>query len=530
MAEDINRLKAALRAAHDAKDADAARRIAALIKSSTYDVASDAITKGAQATPEGPLESIAIGAGRTFDRAAKGLEQGFYRVTGNQGELARMEAEESGNDAAMRKLREKNPLSTFAGEVAPYFALPLTPSIGSSAALGAGTQGLMYTPEGESSMVNAAQGALAGAAGYGLSKALTKAISPGLKTNLSPSQQKIAADAKELGAKLTPGQELGSTPLQRLEASLESFPPTSGVIGAVKEGNKAILNKAAAKSIGETADDVSTPVLDNAFDRLGKQFDSIKNIPAISTKGLKSSINTVKQSSAFPEVVKSNPFFKEAESLVKKGMASGRQMQDLISRIGKRAHSEMRSASGNREVGISLYQLREVLDDAVDSVLPKAEQAARQTARQEYRTLMQLMTGNVVNEATGDVSPRLLANVLSRTDRAGMRLGKNQSDLYTMGRFAKAFPEIVGDSGTASRSFVQWLLSTGGAGALGGTALGNPLVGAAVGLGTPLAARGAANAYVRSSPYLMNQLIPEMTQRGLAGEASRIPLGLLNQQ
>ena len=74
-------------------------------------------------------------------------------------------------------------------------------------------------------------------------------------------------------------------------------------------------------------------------------------------------------------------------------------------------------------------------------------------ARGQYRDLMNLTAKtNVVNPTSGNVSGRGLANTLMQKDRGGFTMGGNNSDMYSAARFTQAFPDIVGNSGTATRS------------------------------------------------------------------------------
>jgi hypothetical protein len=61
---------------------------------------------------------------------------------------------------------------------------------------------------------------------------------------------------------------------------------------------------------------------------------------------------------------------------------------------------------------------------------------------------------NIVNPSNGQVNGRALAQMLQQKDRAGFTLGRNRTGMYDAARLAQAFPPIVGDSGTATRSMV----------------------------------------------------------------------------
>jgi hypothetical protein len=132
--------------------------------------------------------------------------------------------------------------------------------------------------------------------------------------------------------------------------------------------------------------------------------------------------------------------------------------------------------------------------DAISAVLPPDQRQAFDLARLQYRNVLTLMKPGAVNENTGNVVGSMLANKLKRSDEKGVRLGRTQSDLYNAARFADAFRPIVGNSGTATRSFLPWMIGMGGigagAGALNDTAVGGGLLGLGGALGANVLARG----------------------------------------
>jgi hypothetical protein len=62
---------------------------------------------------------------------------------------------------------------------------------------------------------------------------------------------------------------------------MSSFPPTAGVMSKVKGANQRASNRAAAESIGESADELSAPVLDRASRRIGQVFEYVRDLPKI---------------------------------------------------------------------------------------------------------------------------------------------------------------------------------------------------------------------------------------------------------
>jgi hypothetical protein len=280
---------------------------------------------------------------------------------------------------------------------------------------------------------------------------------------LTNAQQLAAKRGKDLGFKLSPGQSSGSKSLQQLEAKLESQPMTSGPFNTLKEGNQLSLNRVAAKSIGVDADNLGSDVLGVAQDKISRVYNIVANdtprkIDADSfINGLKSvddefSGLLYKPTGDAMSVV-DNPLVKRLYDLASNGEATGRQLQDLASKLGKTAADNMTSANGNRQLGMALFKAKELADDILEQGLNGRTKDMFAQARGNYRNLMLLTSRQgVVNPSNGNVSGNALASALQGKDKRGFLFGKNGSDLYDAARFAQAFKPIVGDSGTATRS------------------------------------------------------------------------------
>lgn len=480
---------------------------------------STAFEKEAMAGPQaGAFDASMISAGRSFDKLAKGLQQKYYSLTGNTKDQEALAASEAANDLAFTKVSQTHPIASMLGGALPYLAAPGARLAG-TIATGAGLSGLSYAPPDESSLMNALKGGGLAGAGYGVGKVLT---TPFMKSpnNLTGEAASVLQNAQALGAKATPGQIRGSPTLQKMEASLESFPPTSGPMGAIKDANRELLNKTAAQSIGENANEVGTSVLAAAHDRIGPVFDQITKGKTFALgdselaklANIEQDFNNVTGAS-----LSAHPLVQRALNLITEGNVKGEAYQNVVSNLQKAARSNMTSQGGNRELGIALGDIKGMLDAAISPQLPAGERFAFDTARSQWRNLVTLMKPGVVNESTGNVSGATLANVLKRTDKSGYTLGRNDTDLYKMARFAQAFKPAVGDSGTATRGFVPWLLGSGGATALGGSLMGEPITGAAVGLGSPIAANLATKMYLNQG-----MVSPELQQfiSGILGRTS----------
>jgi hypothetical protein len=282
-------------------------------------------------------------------------------------------------------------------------------------------------------------------------------VGPDASAGLTAAQQAILGRGKEMGFRTTPGQETGSRSLQQMEARMESSPFTSGPFNAIKDANQKILNRSTAQAIGVNSDELSNPVLAQAQRQISNVYKQVASpeVKKLDGNTIQTGIELV--DNAFEglttQPLKSNIFVKQLQDLAAKGEASGNQLQTLSSKIGKRAKNEMTTAMGDRELGSALFQLKEMVDDALAQGLSKEQQAAFQLARANYRNLMTIRSNQgVVNPSTGNVSGLNLASALTRKDPQGFVYGSNQTPMYEAARFAQAFKPIVGDSGTATRS------------------------------------------------------------------------------
>jgi hypothetical protein len=283
------------------------------------------------------------------------------------------------------------------------------------------------------------------------------AVGPDTSAGLTAAQQAILVRGKDMGFRTTPGQETGSRSLQQMEARMESNPFTSGPFNTLKAENQKILNRSTAQAIGVNADELSNPQLAQAQRQISSVYQQVASpeVKRLDGNTIQTGIEILDK--AFEgltnQPLKSNILVKQFQELAAKGQASGNELQNLSSKIGKRAKNEMTTAMGDRELGRALFQVKEIIDDALAQGLSAEQQAAFQTARANYRNLMTIRSNQgVVNPSTGNVSGLNLASALTRKDPQGFVFGSNQTPMYEAARFAQAFKPIVGDSGTATRS------------------------------------------------------------------------------
>ena len=275
-----------------------------------------------------------------------------------------------------------------------------------------------------------------------------------VSAGLNAAQRRAMDTGESLGFKLTPGQASGSRSLQQLEAKLESQPMTSGTFNTIKSNNQTTLNRIAAKAIGEDSATLDSTVLQQAQDRIGSVYKMVadKTPRRIDPDEFLNKLSAVEGDFEGLAKIADNPLVNKFLNYAAKGEATGAQLQDLASKLGKAANNAMTSQGGDRQMGMALFAVKDHVDDLLESSLKGSTLDAFKTARQQYRNLMLLtQRSGVVNPSSGNVQGGALAQMLQQKDRHGFLFGKNDSDLYNAARFAQAFRPIVGDSGTATR-------------------------------------------------------------------------------
>lgn len=281
------------------------------------------------------------------------------------------------------------------------------------------------------------------------------AVGDDASAGLTQAQKATLERGKQMGFKVTPGQQTGSRALQQLEAKLESQPMTSGAFNAIKDNNQKVLNRAAARAIGEDADVLDAGVLEKALDRIGGVYNMVKvDKPApINPDDFLGRLSSIEGEFEGLANVTAHPLVNKFVGYAEKGAATQRQLADLSSKLGRVANNQMTGAAGDRELGLALFQVKDMADDMLEGNLTGETLKQFQKARGEYRNLMLLTSRQgVINPSSGNVAGGSLASALQSKDKRGFMFNKNQSELYDAARFAQAFRPIVGDSGTATRS------------------------------------------------------------------------------
>jgi len=428
-----------------------------------------------------------------------------------QSRAAAMAPDIEENRAAMEGLRSTK--SGVAGDIignmmttAPLMLNPVAGTIKGATAIGAGLGALAPTVGDESVAQNALKGAALGAGGAWLGNKIAGALvgkrgqqatggnatasstggaseasstvsgganvtgsgggynfgSVGEDTSAGLSRMQKQLIERNPDFKLTPGQASGSKSLQQLEAKLESQPMTSGQFNKIKADNQTLINQRVAESIGVKANTVDADVLNQAHDKVSRVYELVKKTPdrTINPDDFLGGLSNIEKNyegllftGGKPFSVMDHPLTARLMQYAQNGQATAEQLTDLSSKLGKAARNQMTGASGDRQLGMALNEVKDLSDDLISQGLTGRTQKLFDQARGNYRNLMTIESRvGIVNPSTGNVNGSTLANALQQKDKAGYLLGRNTSPMYEAARLSQAFKPIVGDSGTATRS------------------------------------------------------------------------------
>lgn len=243
----LEQLQQALIAADKAGASDDAKMLAQAIVNLRQ---SAPVQQAEKPMPDDPGFGVTalIGAGRTFDRVGKGMQQLYYGATGQDDKATALKAAAAEDDRLYQPLKDARPWSTGIGESLPSLAIPggggatLGANALRMAAAGAIPGALEYGSAGERAG-RAALGAAAGAAVPGL-----VGVARSAKSFAEPLYQGgREAIAGRLLNRVTEGNS--AQVAARLRAAQELVPGSAPTAGQVAEsGGIAALERAAAQA------------------------------------------------------------------------------------------------------------------------------------------------------------------------------------------------------------------------------------------------------------------------------------------
>lgn len=378
-------------------------------------------------------------------------------------------------------------------------------------------------------------GGLMGGAAPGAAR---RAITP---FPVSPERGRQLQVLRNEGVEVTGGQASGSKGLRNFEDELGG-----GSAGNITERQGEQFTSAALRRAGINADRATPEVIDEAFTRIGQQFDdlSARNRADVDQQFIQDVVQVQDDYRMLANPLQRQIVEQAVNDVVDvigqhNGSIPGDVYRTMRERLGKAA----RGAGGDNQLREAYQGLFEALDDAMERTIANAnpdDLGAWREVRNQYRNMFvieQAAAGAGENTAMGILSPSQLRGATAQ--KHGKRnYVRGQGDFAELARAGEAILRPLPNSGTpgrtAARNIGQGLSSVAGA-VVGGAAGGGAgagvglLAGAAV---PPALARLALSPWGRA--YLANQLMaqnPGMTrgqamfQAALASREGRERMG-----
>jgi hypothetical protein len=461
-----------------------------------------------------------------IDAPAAALAAGAQKLTGDKGSFGQLFSQNMQNGLNANVVtpiagQEYQP-KTYAGKLAKasgmaVSTLPLggegamlaPATIGRTAALGAGSQlggdigqVVAGTPgQIAGTLIGGGIGFKApGAAMQGAKKTAEK-VGEALVPSVDEGTAALAKRADELGiplsvSQIAPGKT--RTTIQKVSQAL----PFSGV-QPFEETQRAVWNKAVAKTLGEDADNLGPQTIQNFLDRTSKGFGDVLKGKAVNVKpDTVQTVDTIAENAKdaltgeLAGVVQRN--IDKFKADVGTGEAvSGEKLANFRSELVKRIP---KAEGGAKQY---LGELVDVIDDMAEGSLSKADTEKLQGLRRQwrnYKTVEPLLE----KSTNGLIDPNQLhQRVAASPYIKASRLATGQDELVDLARIGKLL-KSPGGSDTYEKSVMG-----GGSAGLGATFLANPVLGTAVAAKTGaglLANRGFQTLY-NQSPNVVKKVI-----------------------
>jgi len=406
------------------------------------------------------------------------------------------------------------------GPMTPQVATALTAAGGSEAA-GQASKGEWYEPYAR----------LAGAlAGSQIPSVAQRAVTP---LPISQERQGLVNTLQNEGVDLTGGQVSGNNFLRNMESELGG-----NQAGNIMEQQGEQFTAAALRRVGSNANRADPQAIDEAFTRLGQQFDTLAarnnlqpdpQIAATLAQAVQDYTALVPAASRAPVV---QNLAQDILGAAQNGL-TGPQYQAITSRIGRMA----RGAKRDPQLQQVLNNMRDALDDSMERSLQAAgspDAGALAQVRNQYRNLMvveQAATGAGENAAQGIISPSQLRN--ATVSKHGRRnYARGDGDFADLARAGEGIMKPLPNSGTAGRTAARNIGT--GTSAIMGTLLGGAsgvpggsVVGGLAGMAIP-SAIGRALLSRPGRAYLSNQLLAGNTSVSQIQKAIIAALGTGN--
>lgn len=412
-----------------------------------------------------------------------------------------------------RTVGEFAPAALGGGGAVARIARVLGPGLGSEAA-GQATEGTAAEPYAR------VAGALGGAIAPSV---IGRAITP---FPTSQARQQTVGALKKEGVDLTAGQATGRRGLKYFESEMGG-----GAAAKFMEKQGEQFTKAALKRAGINASKATPDVLDDAFVKIGNQFDDLaarNQLAPVNTKLADDLVGpdgvlTVYKSLGGEAPVIESTILDIGKRLSTNHVLTGEYYKSTTSRLARFART-----AKDPELREALHGIRNSLDDAMEqsiAIRNPADLGAWKDARKQYKNILVIekaATGAGEAAAEGIISPSALRNATVNQGRRAYARG--QGDFAELARAGEATMKPLPQSGTAPRVRAQNLgvgLSTlmgAGVGGAAGGGMGGAAGALIGGLLPPLAGRAALSGPGRA--LLSNQAMSPILQRLTPGQAA----------
>jgi len=312
-------------------------------------------------------------------------------------EREKIKADEAEAESVYKAKTSEHPVARFLGEAAPYAAVPLGAGPARAAMIGAGLGGLTYNPDPTMRGVQAAAGMIGGVGGQQLNRLIPD----------MPLGTPGARSAQQLGLQLPPGQAFDNRLLQRLELPMKSTPLLAGRFDRMNNANQAVFNRMVAREVGlGDVTKIRPQDYGRAWRSVSNEFNRLTEKVSVNVDDqLMNDLGRIEQEQ-LGSIVRNDPFepiFNRLLDDLSDDVISGPQFQKYSHDLGKKAHVQLTSSAGDRELGLALYQVKESLDDALERSMGVATRKRYQEARHKWRILKALEARGALHERV-DVS------------------------------------------------------------------------------------------------------------------------------
>lgn len=428
--------------------------------------------------------------------------------------------------------RDQSPVSAGVSEVAgalmtaklPLSVISKARNLGQATIAGAGTGAAMGAAAGfgagegglgnrlDEAETGAQIGGLVGAVAPGVGAVVGKAISPFKSSN---ARQSMANILQREGVDLTAGQRTGSHSLRYAESELGGQKAANVMDRQGEQFTSATLKRA-----GINADRATPDVIDDAYTRIGKEFDGLASRNAlVPDQKMLSDLQGVVQdyASLVPETYRAPVIQNVMDDILKTVSLRGPSGTNAVQGSSYQALRSTleRAARGTQDPHLAnaLRGIKDTLDDAMERSIAKnnpGDAGAWRDVRNQYRNMLVIekaATGAGENAAMGIISPSHLRNAAVGQSRRGYARGKG--DFAELARAGEALMKPLPNSGTPGRTAVRALgtslpaLLGGGFGAGAGGPVG-AMAGMAAGAALPKIV-GALMMTKAGQKYLSNQ-------------------------